>query len=168
MLATERLRLAPLADADSAGMYALWSDPAVCEYSGTVRDYAGNVIDMPARTREASDRIIDFWQRAAADGWGFRWAVSLEGEFTGTVGFNSLRECAEIAYHLRPTFWGRGIMQEAATAAIAWLGDRATAVEAFIEPDNQASIALAIRLELHATPTFSEGAQRYVRSLKND
>ena len=164
-LATPRLELEPLSWADSAGMYTLWSDPAVCEFSGVVRDYDGNLVPTPISSVADSDRIIDFWIRAAADGWGFRWAVKLDGGFTGTVGFNSLGDSAEIAYHLCPVYWGTGIMREASTAAIEWVRERGAAtIEAFIEPDNGASIALALRLGLRATPVFSDGAQRYVLS----
>lgn len=162
---TERLRLEPIGFAHSAGMYALWSDAAVCEYSGTVTDYDRVVITMPAASAAESDRIIDFWLRAAADGWGFRWAVILEDgdAFAGSVGFNSLGATSEIAYHLLPAFWGQGIMSEASQAAIAWRRDRSpAAIEAFVDPANAPSIALAERLGLVATDELSEGARRYV------
>ncbi len=168
-LATDRLVLEPLSSKHSAGMFELWSDPAVCEYSGTVTDYDRNVIPMPARTRHDSDRIVDFWRRAAADGWGLRWAVLLAEQqhaFAGTVGFNSITACAEIAYHLLPTHWGNGLMTEAAVAAMDWsraMGARE--IEAFVEPANTASIALAQRLGMTATGEFSDGAQRYLVTL---
>ena len=79
-LQTERLRLEPLAMSHSCGVFELWSDPNVCRYSGIVRDYAGEIIPMPAASREDSDRIIDFWIRAAEDGWGFRWAILMSEE----------------------------------------------------------------------------------------
>ncbi len=162
-LRTTRLVLEPLSWADSAGMYTLWSDPAVCEFSGVVRDYDGQLVPTPVVSIADSDRIIDFWIRAVADGWGFRWAVKLDAGFAGTVGFNSLGDCAEIAYHLCPAYWGAGIMREASAAAINWVQARGTTtIEAFIEPDNGPSIALAERLGLTATPAFSDGAQRYV------
>ncbi|MDA0353207.1 MAG: GNAT family N-acetyltransferase [Chloroflexi bacterium] len=165
VVTTERLRLEPLAVAHSAGIYALWSDPAVCQYSGTVTDYDRNIIPMPAESRAESDRIIDFWIRAAADGWGFRWAVLIEDgrAFAGTVGFNSLGTPSEIAYHLLPTSWGQGVMSEASAAAIAWRRTRGpAAIEAFIEPDNTPSITIAERLGLAATDEISEGARRYL------
>lgn len=165
-LETERLVLEPLGQADSNGMYTLWSDPAVCEFSGVVRDYEGNLIATPIESVEDSDRIIDFWIRAAVDGWGFRWAVKRDGEFAGTVGFNSLGETAEIAYHLVPAFWGGGMMREASFAAMDWVREQGTKeIEAFIEPENAASIALAERLGLKPTATVSEGARRFVRGL---
>ena len=151
--------------AHSADVFKLWSDPAVCRYSGTVRDYDGNVIAMPAASSDHSDRIIDFWIRAAEDGWGFRWAAKLNGEagqFVGMIGFNTLTTCAEIAYHLLPAYWGRGFMTEAAFAAANWVrANGSTELEAFIEVGNTASIALAERLGMTAMDQFSGGAQRY-------
>lgn len=166
---TSRLVLEPLSKVHSQGMFDLWSDPAVCEYAGIVRDCDQKVISTPTKTRSDSDRIIDFWQQAAFDGWGFRWALVLsepQGAFVGTLGFNALTECAEIAFHLLPAYWGRGFMAEAARAAIAWLNMRgATHLEAFIDPENTASIMLARQLGMDASCTFSEGAQRYLMPL---
>ena len=155
----------------SAGMFALWSHPEVCRYAGPVADYDRNPIPMPAANAAASDLIIDFWLRAAADGWGMRWAIEdrATSAFRGIVGYNSLTTCAEIAYHLLPAFWGQGMMHEAAQRAI---DDRRAAgvrqIEAFIEPANAASIALAERLGLSPQPEFSEGAQRYLMTLSAD
>lgn len=164
-LATRRLRLEPLSTSHSPGLFDLWSDAEVCRYAGTVRDHDGKVIDMPAASRAESDRILDFWLKAAADGRGFRWAALLRASresFAGTIGFNALGDCAEIAFHLLPRYWGRGLMTEASAAAIAWQrGNGASEIEAFIEPENAASIALALRLGMSATEAYSQGARRY-------
>lgn len=168
VLKTVRLQLEPLSMQHSEGMFKLWSDPAVCEFSGVVTDYDQNVIPMPASSQSESDRVIDFWLKAAKDGWGFRWAVidKETNSFTGTIGFNSVTACAEIAFHLIRDYWGQGIMSEAGKAAIDWCGQSGrTEIEAFIEPDNKGSIALSERLGLTATDVFSEGAQRYMRVL---
>ncbi len=150
----------------SSGVFELWSDPDVCRYSGVVTDYDRNIIPMPATSSANSDRIIDFWLRAAEDGWGFRWAIMQAGRpdaFVGMIGFNTLHICAEIAYHLLPAHWGRGLMLEAARAAVAWVNTNgARELEAFIEQGNSASIALAERLGMSATDEFSEGARRYL------
>ncbi len=166
-LATDRLSLVPLSFAHSDGMFALWSDPLVCEYSGEVQDAAGNALPMPAAQVAVSDRIIDFWITAAEQGWGFRWAVLLVGSetFTGTLGFNALAPCAELAYHQLPEHWGQGYMGEAAAVSLTWVQQayQATAVDAFIEPANAASVALVKRLGFVATAEFSAGAQRFLR-----
>lgn len=164
-LTTDRLQLVPLSYAHSQGMYQLWSCPEVCEYSGVVCDYDRNVLPMPAGSEEVSDKIIDFWLRAAADGWGLRWAIVLieDSTFIGAVGFNSLANCSEVAYHLLPDAWGRGYMLEACKAAVSWVGQtyECASIEAFIEPPNQLSIGLALRLGLKANGPVEDGAQRY-------
>jgi ribosomal-protein-alanine N-acetyltransferase len=163
-LATERLKLEPLSLLHSSGMFDMWRHSAVQEYSGIAEDKDRREINMPAKTREDSDRLIGFWLKAAQDGWGFRWAIILAKEeaFVGHIGFNSLSTCAEIAYHLNPEYWGKGFMTEAANAAIEWRRDNgATEIEAFIDPENAGSIALALRLGMNETAVFSEGAQRY-------
>lgn len=164
-LRTARLILEPLSLEHSAGMFAMWSKPEVCRHSGPAQDFEGRPITLPARTPADSDKIIDVFVRSAAEGTRFRWAVRLlaTGEFVGAVGFNSLGPCSEYAYHQHPDFWGQGLMTEASLAALGWLRQRPDAreVEAFIEPDNQASIYLAKRLGLQPTSETSDGAERY-------
>lgn len=91
VLTTERLTLEPISLLHSKGMFELWSDADVCKYSGTVADYHGNAIEMPATSCANSNLIIDFWLQAATDNWGFRWAIlKMDSEsFVGTIGFNS-------------------------------------------------------------------------------
>lgn len=160
---TERLRLTILSFDHSEPMFRLWSHPEVCRYSGTVTDYDRNEIPMPAATPRDSDKIIDFWEQAAADGWGFRWAILLRSndQFVGHVGFNSLGEVSEIAYHLHPDNWGQGLMSEAVGAAIAWAQASMpeTVLEAFVEPANLSSVRLVHRLGFSATGRISEGAE---------
>lgn len=166
---TDRLIMKPLSMNHSQGMFDLWSNSDVTRYSGIVKDYDGNIIEMPARKQQDSDLIIDFWIKAAEADWGFRWAVILKSEnvFTGTVGFNSVSDCHEIAYHLLPSYWGKGVMTESSLAAVSWAKENgALEIEAFAEPQNSPSIALAERLGMEATDTYSEGARRYKKSLK--
>ncbi len=162
---TERLLLTALSFDHTEPMFRLWSHPDVCRYSGTVTDYDRTTIPMPAASRNDSDRIIDFWQRAAVDGWGFRWAIldRSNGEMLGHIGFNSVGPVSELAYHLHPDHWGKGIMSEAATAAIGWAlkSTPDTTLEAFIEPENRGSVRLALRLSFKPTGHFSDGAECY-------
>ena len=162
---TRRLLLTALSFNHSDPMFRLWSHPDVCRYSGTVTDYDRIEIQMPAASPAESDKIIDFWQRAAADGWGFRWAMldRSSGRMFGHIGFNSLGPVSELAYHLHPDHWGKGIMSEAAAAAIDWARQSTpeTTLEAFIAPENKASIRLALGLNFTPTGQFSDGAECY-------
>ena len=169
-LTTDRLVLEPLTLAHSAGMFAMWSRPEVCRYSGPGFDLAGHPIRLPAGTSDDSDRIIVFFLKGLADGARFRWAMLSRSDraFVGAVGFNSLGACSELAYHQRPEFWGQGLMAEAAGAALDWLRGRpdATDVEAFVDPANLASVRLAQRLGLRLSRKASVGAERYFRVLR--
>ncbi len=164
-LRTERLLLTPLNMTHSAGMFELWSAEPVARYSGPVSDANGERLVIPALDASTSDRIIDFWLKAAQAGWGGRWALIevVTGRFVGIVGFNGLGARAEVAYHLVPAAWGRGLMTEAALAALEWARLQGCAeVEAFIDPQNEASIRLAQRLGMAPTGMFSDGAQQYI------
>ena len=167
-LTSKRLILEPISLLHSKGMFDLWSSANVCKYSGEVKDSKGNIIEMPAKSSADSDLIIEFWLQAAKDNWGFRWAIlDLESrKFMGTIGFNSLTDCSEIAYHLIPKHWGKGIMTEASITAIAWSKTNgAHAIEAFVDPDNLKSILLLLRLGMTAGSDFSDGAQRYYMNI---
>jgi len=169
VLETERMTLVPLCAEHRDGVRALWSQPAVARHSGRVLDQFGIPIMMPMTSVEDADRLIAFWEKARADEWGCRWAVLLGSAqaFAGMVGFNALRPNAEIAYHLHPDYWGQGMMLEACEAALQWClsGGGVERVDAFVEPANGRSIALAGRLGMSATGEMSEGAERYSRVL---
>lgn len=165
-LSTARLRLEPLTAAHSAGMFALWSREEVCRYSGPAVDVSGLPISLPTTSPLESGRIIDFFVRRAAAGLGFRWAMMTEPKemFVGTLGFNHLGPCPEMAWHLHPDVWGKGLMAEACRAALAWVPG-ASRVQAFIDPDNDASIRLAERLGFQATGEVADDTRRYLADL---
>ena len=163
-LRTARLVLEPLTPAHSVGMFRLWSREEVCRHSGPAQDWNGDPIRLPAQTSGDSDKIIDFYAQMSAAGRGFRWAMIHQPtqDFAGAIGFNSLAPIAELAFHLRPEFWGQGLMREAAEAALAWAAvTTGSPVEAFIEPANAASVALARRLGFTPTGDITDGAERF-------
>ena len=153
----------------SDGMYQMWRKREVQEYSGPAKDVNGEEIVLPARNSSDSDKLIQFWVAAAHAGWGFRWALvskNTETRLVGHLGFNQLGECAEIAYHMNPEYWGNGYMYEAATKAIQWQKDQGSKqITAFVAPENHASIRLTERLGLQPTDTITDGARKYLRSL---
>lgn len=165
ILTTERLSLEPLSASHAQGMFDLWSEPEVCRYSGSAEDIDGNPIELPARNIDASNLILDFFLHHQALGNGFRWAVCRKfSGFVGALGFNELGPCAELAYHQHPQFWGQGLMTEACRAAISWVTRDfgASSVQAFVDPDNTASIRLLERLAFHPTGELRDGAIRYL------
>ena len=56
-LVTGRLILEPFNSRHSDGVFALWSSPEVCMYSGDAYDWDGNLIRLPARSPSDSDLI---------------------------------------------------------------------------------------------------------------
>lgn len=168
-LQTPRLTLEPLAWRHADGMFALWSSPEVCEHSGEARDLDGQPIRLPAVRHADSDKILAFFVERARRGTGVRWAVlhREDARFLGAVGLNSLSPVAEIAYHLHPDHWGSGYATEACAAILAWLRDErpGASIEAYVEPDNPASAAVAGRLGLVAEADMREGARRFTLRL---
>jgi ribosomal-protein-alanine N-acetyltransferase len=168
-LLTERLRLEALAAGHSDGMFALWSSPDVCRYSGPLTDCDGKVLPSPVHSRADSDKILDYWIAAQRDGWGFRWALLLResGEFAGTAGFNSLGACSEYAYHLHPRHWHQGLMSEATAAAFEWIAESCcTELEALIARDNVNSISFAERWGFRRTGTAPGEVLRFRRNIR--
>ena len=55
-----------------------------------------------------------------------------------------------------------GVLKPTETALESRRSDRGAEIEAFIDPQNNGSIALALRLGMEATQTFSGGAQRFL------
>lgn len=164
-ISTQRLTLSPLRREHSAGMFELWSSPAVCEYSGDAEDKDGHPIPLPAQSAGDSDRIIAFFEHHERLGNGCRWAVCERdrGEFLGAAGINGIGPTVEIAYHLIPRFWGRGVMTEACQAVADWIWRalKPDALEAYVDPANRSSIALLDRLGFEVDGELRDGAQRY-------
>jgi len=64
-LSTARLRLEPLSMQHSDGMFQMWRNALVQQYSGPAVDEFGIDINLPARSAADSDRLIAFWLKAA-------------------------------------------------------------------------------------------------------
>ena len=170
-LRTPRLVLEPFEAKHSPGMFALWSSPEVCRYSGEAEDLQGRPIPLPATRTEDSDRILEFFIARMARPDAVRWAIVEDGAFVGALGFNSLPQGAgawpELAFHLLPPRWGQGLAREASEAVLAW-GETALGpegFEAFADDPNVASGALLERLGFERTDELREGARRYQRAL---
>lgn len=140
---TPRLRLRPLADADAAPSAALMAEP-ISRRTGSWRpdNTPGEVLERIGRHRQAE-----------AEGRGLMRAVerAADGALMGWVGVDRLKDPpgrGAIGYWLGEAFWGRGYGLEAAAAMLeaAWLRLGLEAIEAGIQPDNLASLAIVRRL----------------------
>jgi ribosomal-protein-alanine N-acetyltransferase len=114
-LQTTRLFLRALTTGDDDAIFALRSNDEVNRFIG--RTAAQTLADA---ARFIQERIKD---TAASEG--VYWAIELKstGRLIGTICYWNLNygdESAEIGYELMPDMQGKGIMQEAITAVIAW------------------------------------------------
>lgn len=107
---TRRLLLRPLQADDAAGLLAIYGDPEV------TRHYDIDTLDGI----DAAERLLAFFL-AQHD----RFAVIDRGSGTtiGTCGlfhWERTSRMASVGYDLRPAWWGRGLMREAAAAVLAY------------------------------------------------
>jgi ribosomal-protein-alanine N-acetyltransferase len=142
VLATARLTLRPLAEADAAGLHACFSDavamrhwdlPPSPDLAETLRRVRQS-LSVPAQWHGA-------WALVARDG----------GATIGMVNYHHREPWnrrLEVGYILARPFWRRGLMREAMRAFLRHLfEDLGThRVELTIEPGNAASIGLAEHL----------------------
>ncbi len=142
-LETERLYLTCVGPRDRAFMFTQFSDPEVTRY---LYD------EEPFASPEEADALIAFYTEPEPRAQ-HRWILRLKdgGEPVGTCGFHCwdpVSGRAELGYDLRPAYQGRGLMTEAARAALAFAKEpmRLRRVDAHIWPENAASVALALRL----------------------
>jgi RimJ/RimL family protein N-acetyltransferase len=141
-LETERLTLRPFGEADVQAYFELSQDPDVMRYVGDRR------VPTFQETWRAVAGLIGHW---AMRGYG-QWAIEerSSGQLIGRTGIINPADWPgpELGYLLGRAWWGRGYATEAAQAAMDWgfeqirFGD----LLSLIDPDNDASIAVATRL----------------------
>jgi ribosomal-protein-alanine N-acetyltransferase len=113
---TPRLQLRPLELGDADALFALAADPDVAKY-----------MSWDAH-RDRSD-TVEFLERmlgSRREGTSVGWAIVFEGAVVGVISIDGIRwdfrawrvDRAEMGYWLGKPYWGRGIMSEAATAAL--------------------------------------------------
>lgn len=133
-IATPRLRLRHARADDLAAIHAVLSDPRATRWWSTPphetldqsRIWLGSMI---AGNAEGSDDFV----------------IEREGQVIGKVGFF---RAPELGYILHPGYWGQGLASEAVGAAVGHVFATRDhdALEADVDPANQASIRLLERL----------------------
>ncbi len=143
-LATERLWLREIVEADAPALFAIHGDPQVMRWFGS----------DPIADEAAALRLVKTFA-----GWrdlvnpGARWGLELRDSpgLIGTCGLFSWnrqwRKCT-IGYELAAQAAGQGLMFEALCKILSWGFARMSVnrIDAQIHPDNQPSIKLARRL----------------------
>src|SRR4051812_21158710 len=112
-LRTDRLELTPLDPAsDAPALHAMFSSPEVHRYDVDAE------VSLSVEETERRLRL-----QVVANG-GTTWAVRLPGGVAiGTIGVFADQETRirGVGWSLTPSYWGRGLMREAARAAIPYL-----------------------------------------------
>ncbi|MGV0327909.1 GNAT family N-acetyltransferase [Corynebacterium guaraldiae] len=148
-LRTPRLSLSAPTDADIDAIFAIHSDARTYEHRP----------DLAMKTREEATELARTWQTNWRENQlGYYVVSTLDGT---TIGFTGVRHSAEageevlnLYYRFAPESQGKGYAKEAAAAAIASARKRfpQLPVVAIIDPTNEASIALALKLGLQHVP----------------
>ena len=161
-----RLHFRPLLASDTAGMFALDSDPAVHRYLGGI---GGEQVTEPSQSLAV---IHSIQAQYVATGIG-RWAVLLRetNEFMGWAGLklvagpiNEHRNFYDLGYRFRPQFWGQGYGYEAAQA---WLDYGFQALQlpricAYADAENAGSHRILTKIGLRQGNGFVEEGVRCV------
>ena len=148
-LRTPRLKLSAPTDTDIDAIFAIHSDARTYEHRP----------DLAMQTREEATELARAWQANWRERQlGYYVVSTLDGTTIGFAGVRHSEEADEevlnLYYRFAPDSQGKGYAKEAAGAAIASARERfpQLPVVAIIDPTNEASIALALKLGLRHVP----------------
>jgi RimJ/RimL family protein N-acetyltransferase len=158
-LATARLLLTPVADADLAPLHDHWNDPRVARFL-----WDADPVPMPT----VADVIARSQQTFQTHGWGL-WAIRpappATPELLGVCGLSPSDHGpgVELLYSLAPTHWSHGLATEAATAVLAHAFDTLGLDEVVATTDdaNTPSLRLLTRLGAIPSPRVQVGPRTY-------
>ncbi|MCG7261494.1 GNAT family N-acetyltransferase [Corynebacterium aurimucosum] len=148
-LRTPRLSLSAPTDADIDAIFAIHSDARTYEHRP----------ELAMKTKEEATELARAWQANWRERQLGYYVVSTLDDTT--IGFTGVRHSEEASeevlnlyYRFAPESQGKGYAKEAAAAAIASARERfpQLPVIAIIDPTNEASIALALKLGLQHVP----------------
>jgi len=131
---TERLVLRPARESDLAPIHSILSDPRAMTYWST-----------PPHKKMVETREWLEAMRAIDSSEGEDFVIELDGRVIGKAGFHRF---PEVGFVLHPDCWGHGFASEALRAVLAraFAEHRMSAVEADVDPRNEASLRLLARL----------------------
>lgn len=157
-LATSRVTLRRLTDADAENLFELDSDPEVIRYvhqpaPATVADVRSGSLAR-FRACEKTCPRLGFW--AAID--------NLTGEFMGWFHLRPWQgrvDELELGYRLKRSCWGRGLATEVSSALLTKAFDElgATRVMALTLAANRASIRVMEKLGMSRVASFTESGE---------
>ena len=148
-LRTPQLKLSAPTDTDIDAIFAIHSDARTYEHRP----------DLAMKTREEAMELARAWQANWRENHlGYYVVSTLEGTTIGFTGVRHSEESGEevlnLYYRFAPESQGKGYAKEAAAAAIGSARERfpQLPVVAIIDPTNEASIGLALKLGLRLAP----------------
>ena len=145
-LRTPRLILTPPTDQDIDAIFRIHADARTYQHRP----------DLAMKNRKEAEELASTWQENWDEqGLGYYVVSTLDGTTIGFTGVRHSEEAGEqvlnLYYRFAPESQGQGYAKEAASAAIANAQERfpQLPIIAIIDPTNEASIGLALRLGLH-------------------
>ena len=148
-LRTPRLRLSVPTNTDIDAIFNIHSDARTYEHRP----------DLAMKAREEAVELARSWQKNWIEKQlGYYTVHTLDGTIIGFTGVRHSEEAGEdvlnLYYRFAPESQGKGYAKEAAAAAIASARERfpQLPIVAIIDPSNQASIGLALKLGLQHVP----------------
>jgi len=129
--------------ADSASLFAIWSDPEVTKYMNI------NCFTNETQAKEMIELLDNLSQENKAVRYSI---IELESnKIIGSCGYNSLdsdHSKAEIGYDISKAFWGKGYATEAISSLMdyAFTSLKLNRVEAKVVPENIPSIKVLEKL----------------------
>lgn len=141
-LSTPRLKMREVTLDDDQEVFFQRSDATMNKY----------VDRAPAQTVEDARKWIQLVADNAVNNLGINWGLTLQEDDTLIGGFcfwnlSPEHNKAEIGFGIHPDHWGKGLMQEAMTAALQFGFEQmqVDTIEAYTHPDNAASVKLLER-----------------------
>jgi RimJ/RimL family protein N-acetyltransferase len=154
---TERLVARDWSPEDAEAAYAIYAEPDVVRYLGSVPQPAQSVDAV----RERIHRWTDANDATRDRGMGFWALTTTDGTLVGATLLKPLPEAeeVEVGWHLGKPYWGNGYATESARGAVAHGFDTVglDVVYAVIDKANAASMAVAWRLGM----TYEGPTERY-------
>lgn len=152
LLNTSRLLLRPFNDGDLENVFKGLSHPAVIKYYG-----------VNYKSITETQIQMDWFKELEANNTGIWWAINdIEGKvFYGGVGLNNLsqeHQKAEIGFWLLPSFWGKGIVQEAVNVVCIYGVEKIGLhrIEALVESENKNCKNLMAKLNFKHEGTMQD------------
>ncbi|MDX8365406.1 GNAT family protein [Cytobacillus sp. IB215665] len=142
-LATDRLILREITEADAEGIFACFSNDDVTRYYGQE-----SLVSI-----EQAKNIVNFFANNYKEKRGIRWGIQIKGTdgIIGTIGFNAWLpkyKRAEIGFEINPAYWHQGYASEAIRKIITYGFDSLdlTRIGAVVFLENDASNNLLTKL----------------------